>query len=583
MQVEIVEGHLEKKRNILLHSPGGCGKSHTIREVARRLTERKIVVFCTATTGIAALNLAAPGIRTRTLHSWAGVGLARDTAQKLAASVLGNSAAKKRWRSTSVLIVDEVSMLGESLLTKLDKVGRIVRGVDAPFGGLQVIFSADFLQLPPVKDDWAFKAPVWAEMNFVVVPFTQPMRYTDIAWFQLLLRVRKGVHSAEDIATLETRVLAYDEYKELEGAGETVFVVKPTILYSTKRDVYSYNMTELGKLEDSAITYLAKDAFKKLDRGVMQEVYEEMLNDAIPASIVLKPGAQVMLKANIDVDRGLVNGSRGVITRCEADAVYILFHLKTSPIRIAYHTWSIEDDRMVASRSQIPLILAWASTIHKLQGCTLDFAICDLGSSIFEDGQAYVALSRVRSLEGLYLSNLHPRRIKTNAEALSFVSSLNVGVVKTGIVVVSSGVDADMPDHGLDLLIARIARSPIITSDTCLVFDITSPTARAIGLGLFLEGNVMGVNILFPCPWTDGVFSNVEFDTGISFEMRAKIILAINRGAAVMVIPEVEERNAFIKKSNRLAVCDWGEEPGREASGVLSTFEGTKKYIDLCQ
>jgi ATP-dependent DNA helicase PIF1 len=428
MSVEIIKTYIESNKNVFLSGPGGCGKSYCLRILAKSLNDFGICCYCTAMTGIAALNLSCPGVRTRTLHSWAGIGLGKDDGDTLIAKVLGNPMSKKRWLLTKVLIIDEISMLGASLITKLDLIGRGVRKCNLPFGGLIIIVSGDFLQLPPVKDNWAFLTDAWKSLDFITVPFTTPYRYSDMIWFQLLLRMRDGKLTQDDISLLETRVTAYDEYLEL-GPGDGEFAIKPTILHSLKRDVYAYNMDELRKLDGEPVIYNCKDSYVKIERRVNQETYKLLLDDAIPESISLKPGAQVMLKANIDVDRKLVNGSRGVITRCEIDAVYVMFYRRNAEIRIATHTWDIEDDRMKASRSQIPLILAWSSTVHQSQGCTLDFAVCNLGSSVFEDGQAYVAASRVRSLEGLYLSNFYPSAIKTSPEALEYMYGDNTGLL----------------------------------------------------------------------------------------------------------------------------------------------------------
>lgn len=433
-KLDLLESWVRGKTNVLLMSPGGYGKSYMIRQLAARIGDK---CYCTATTGIAALNLAGPGIMTRTLHSWSGIGLGGDSREQLAAKVMTNKNAKKRWRGTSILIVDEVSMLGRSLFEKLDYVGRIVRECPGlPFGGLTLVLSGDFLQLPPVKDSWVFESPVWTELNFRVLTFNKPIRFgdSDPSWGQLLLRVRRGTVTELDMATLQTRVELYDEFIALTIASPVGdAMVQPTILYSLKRDVYAHNMTELKKLPGEIKTYSAKDHFAARERGVPTEYYKLLFDEAIPAAIELGVGAQVMLRANLDVDAGFVNGSRGVITRMEVDAVYVLFYKRSAPVRIAMHNWTIEDERMVATRSQIPLILAWSSTIHKLQGSTLDFAICDLGSSIFEDGQAYVALSRVRNFEGLMLKNLHRSSIRASGVALSYVNSIQTSIFKIGI------------------------------------------------------------------------------------------------------------------------------------------------------
>lgn len=424
-------------KNILMISPGGCGKSHLLRNLAVMLNEENVCAYCTGLTGIAALNLSAPGIKVRTLHSWAGVGLARESADKLYGKIYNNKKSKKRWRDTKVLIIDEISMLGKELFEKLNEVAKLIREDPRPFGGLTLICSGDWFQLPPVKEEFCFTSEVWDSLNFTVVPFTKPMRYEDVNWYHMLLRIRRGKHTPEDVQLLHSRVEAYEEYNELmitcdssTGKDNDKFIVKPTVLHSLKRDVESYNLTELAKLKSESCEFKCKDTYKVIVKGTKKDYYEDMLNETIPPVISLKVGAQVMLKANIDVDRGLVNGSRGVITECLSDAVYVLFYKRTTPVKIAYYTWSIEDENMIASRSQLPFILAYACTIHKIQGCSLDFAICNLSSSVFAEGQAYVALSRVRTLDGLFISVFHESSIKTSEVSIDYSNKLSNQVVK---------------------------------------------------------------------------------------------------------------------------------------------------------
>lgn len=379
--METVEKYVLNGRNVLLHGPGGTGKSYTLRTLAVKLQRLGKKVFVTALTGIAAVNLAGSGIKTRTLHSWAGVGLARESDEKLLSNIQMTSNYRKRWRSTDILIIDEVSMLGANLITKLDYIGRHIRGRPfVAFGGLQLVVSGDFMQLPPVEDKFCFATEVWTNLNFIFVPFVRPMRYDDLDYFQLLLRVRKGAQTFEDIEVLKSRIDAYDDmmdevlYDELDSEHSNEDQrVKPTMIYSLKRDVSSYNMQKLQELTSAEHNYICEDSFRVIRRRVKKDYYMKSLDDAMPRSIVLKVGAQVMVKANLDVENGLVNGTRGVVVDCGVDFVNIKL-VNGQTARIIKHTWIVEDDDMIASRKQIPLILAWASTIHKcVSGDTLVF------------------------------------------------------------------------------------------------------------------------------------------------------------------------------------------------------------------
>ncbi len=427
---------VENKQNILLHGLGGCGKTKCLKDIASHFILKGSVVACTATTGIAAVGLSVPEKRISgsTLHSWAGVKLGDKPPQRLVAEVNNNDPAKKRWLDTDILIIDEVSMLSAEFIDKLDYVGRSVRRTpDSPFGGLQIIFSGDFLQLPPVKAKWVFESIVWKEMatatentsalqSFIL---EEPKRYNDLDWFHKLMRFRKAQHTPEDVKFLHSRVKAYETWLA-SPAAKDLTSVKPTMLYSKNVDVEFQNETELRKLPSFPIEFLAVDTFTKYNGYAKRDDYIRPLEDAIPTCISLNVGAQVMLKANLDIKAGLANGSRGVISAIlgslEAGVQVKWLNGKTTTVTM--HTWLREDKDGKASRTQIPLILAWAYSIHKAQGCTLDYAICDLGPSIWLPGQAYVALSRVRSSAGLFLIEFYPPGIKAEPLALAYVEKI---------------------------------------------------------------------------------------------------------------------------------------------------------------
>ena len=358
---------IDNKENIILYGAGGCGKTHAIRLLAEYIQGQNQVVCCTATTGVAAINLNVPDkkISGTTLHSWAGVGLATEVAKKLYTKVYYDEQARKRWIYTDVLIIDEVSMLGADFLDKLDFIGKTIRNQkDKPFGGIQLIFSGDFLQLPPVNEEWSFRSIAWKELNLVPFIFDQPKRYDDVDYFSLLLRVREGKQNPEDIKKLKARVRAHVKLvKALEEATGSN-IIKPTILYSKKVDVSFHNNQELDKLPGKTIEYIADDKFIAYNNNAKYDHYIRKLEDATPKSLALKIGAQVMLKCNLDVKGGLVNGSRGVILEMESEYVYVRF-ISGIKIRIKKHTWEIEDKDGKASRSQIPFILSWSLTIHK--------------------------------------------------------------------------------------------------------------------------------------------------------------------------------------------------------------------------
>lgn len=422
----------ENGQNILLHGPGGTGKSHIVRALASHFTRQGKIVRVTATTGIAAINLSVPalGIAGSTLHAWAGVGLGDAPPEKLAARVRHDERSRKRWLETDILIIDEVSMLGASFFDKLDFVGRNIRKTpDKAFGGLQIIFSGDFLQLPPVNDKWAFQGMIWPDLNLTPFILETSKRYKgDDEWFNLLLRVRRHQFTPQDIKFLQSRVKAYQDYL-LSPESKDDKTVKPTMLYSRKIDVEYQNDVELQKLPGSPTPFPSYDDFVALNKHAKADHYMKPLDDAIPNMIQLKPGAQVMLKANLDIKAGLANGSRGVVLKITGKGPEGSVEVKWvngSVTTVTAHTWMQEDKDGKATRTQIPLILAWSLTVHRCQGSTLDFAICDLGPSVFMEGQAYVAVSRVTSSKGLFLLEFYPPSLKTSEDALAYVDSLEI-------------------------------------------------------------------------------------------------------------------------------------------------------------
>ena len=422
---------LDSGSNVLLHGPGGVGKTHSLRLIARYLTEKGKIVACTATTGVAAINLNIPEkkIMARTLHSWAGVGLARDSVKKLYEKIMTKNKYRNRWRTVQVLIIDEISMLGQEFFEKLDYLGKHIRmEQDAPFGGIQMVLSGDFLQLPPVKDKWVFKSETWNNLSLIPFIFEEPKRYDDIRYFELLLRIRKGEHTDEDIELLEKRAIAYRKLQNVfKKFKYDKTLIRPTILYSTKADVKFYNEKELKKLSGKMYEFVAEDIFQPYREGARSDSYIHLLDEMIPRVITVKVGAQVMLKANLNVSEGLVNGTRGVITdiiTTSPEPIISVKFLNGRKLDLTRHVWKLEDKEALVSRSQFPLILAYSITVHKGQGATLDYAICDLGPSIFAEGQAYVALSRVRNLYGLFISEFHKGALMTNKTALKFDQKL---------------------------------------------------------------------------------------------------------------------------------------------------------------
>lgn len=410
MQKEFFEVFFSK-RNIFLTGPAGTGKSYCLNELFTFLNEKEIFYGKTATTGVAAINIGGT-----TIHAWSGMGLATDEGMQLLDKVESNRKAKYRIKNAKVLVIDEISMATSNLLEKLDICCQYIRNNEKPFGGLQVIFTGDFLQLPPVfgkfeEEVFAFESQAWKDADVYPIHLTEIVRQHDDPKFALFLNeVRIG-----DVKNFDILNECID--REFPDDG-----IQPVKLFCKNLDVDDHNFKELKKLTTNNKTYYSVD--------VGGENWTKFFdkNCKAPGELALKVGAQVMLIKNIDISKNLVNGSVGVVENLHADFVVVRFtdgNVET----IEPQTWEIrqnEDDGygnmksvVLASRKQIPLRLAWAITIHKGQGSTLDRAEVDIDDA-FTSGQAYVALSRVRNLKSLKIKKFSLKSIIVNKKCIEF-------------------------------------------------------------------------------------------------------------------------------------------------------------------
>ena len=425
-----------ERRHIYISGPGGTGKSTIIKKIFNDCMNKGINVALTSTTGVSAHSL---GVGARTVHSWGAIKLGKEHPDIITNRIRGNKVNLERWVNTEILIIDEISMCSAEVIELLDVIGQNLRlgkkeihklrknGMSIPcFGGLQIIASGDMLQLEPVNGTFLFKSSIWKTINFKNFRLTTPYRYPDLKFYELLLRAREGKLNENDVKLLRTRVKAYEDYKKSERQVN-VNSIKPTRIYSLKRDVETINLKELDDLEGDTIEYECTDVImpKKADDKTFidKESYTKYLDTIAPRQVFLKPNAQVMLTVNLSIDDGLVNGSRGIITECCDEIVKVQFKSGLSII-ISPNPYEYEDEIVKCIRYQFPLMLAWSITTHKCQGATLDSAIIDLGTSLFCPSLGYVALSRCRTLEGIYIVNIIPDKIRANEEALEFDKNL---------------------------------------------------------------------------------------------------------------------------------------------------------------
>lgn len=416
--------------NIALLGAAGCGKSYLLSVIYTEFPGLKKRMFNTlpriqmcALTGCAALLL---GHKAKTLHSWAGIGLGKGTVSELYVKIRRNQKSMRNWLCTELLIIDEISMMTAELLDKLNELAKKLRSNQKPFGGIQILLVGDFFQLPPInKSDepikFAFESDVWKTIT-ISIELTQILRQKDEDFQRVLKEARIGSLSKESCQILSSR----------QGLEWKKNKIRPTLLFPKRLEVDMINDSNLRALSGRRYSYKARlvydgkmpDGFIETDENFQRALSMFDSNASYSNDLELITNAQVMLIANIDPDSGLVNGSRGIITGfCPDTELPIVEFLNGTKKTIGTHAWPIEDYEFV-SRTQVPLRLAYAVTIHKVQGATLDSALVDIGSGVFEYGQAYVALSRVRSLEALYVYDFDPVAFKAHPKVKEFYKNL---------------------------------------------------------------------------------------------------------------------------------------------------------------
>ncbi len=437
---------IDSGESVFFTGKAGAGKSYTIEYI--RQTRASGGTYITGSTGIAAVNIGGT-----TLHAFAGVGLAEKSATELANRVLATEILRARWTDCRRLIIDEISMIDKDLFDKLEFIARTVRCDDRPFGGIQVIATGDFLQLPPVTragsdSKLCFLSKAWIEVfKGQQLLLTGAKRQTEAGFINLIDAVRV---SQRDLDTHHVAAL-----KRLEATVfDTSDGILPTKLCPTNASVGVENNRHLLALKVRAHAFMSTDIVNLSCVGARSAANMIEKSCVAEKTVVLKVGAQVMLLKNLDTEHGIVNGSRGVVVAFKTckefytethsnqllaentcNTQWPVVRFIRGPTRLLVDNdgvWDINVKNAVtgevetlAIRIQVPLKLAWALTIHKSQGQTLDRFVCDL--RCFEAGQAYVALSRARSAGSVRISHLDPSRIWCDPLALEFFNSLVPG------------------------------------------------------------------------------------------------------------------------------------------------------------
>jgi ATP-dependent exoDNAse (exonuclease V) alpha subunit len=397
---------LKLGHNVYLTGSAGSGKTYLLNQYIQYLQKHDVPVAITASTGIAASHM-----NGSTIHSWSGLGVRKTLSPYDLEAMEEKKYLWDRFKKTKVLIIDEVSMLHHYRLDLVDKIARFFKRIDAPFGGLQVILCGDFFQLPPVtrrgEDDalFAYHSAAWKTLGLKVCYLTESHRQEDAAFLSVLNAIRKNDISKEILSHLESR---FNKPPSIS--------LRPTKLYTHNEDVDAINQAELEKIDGETHTY------RMTSEG--WDTLTAVLKSTCLASEVLKlkVGTQVMFVKN-NTEGGYVNGTLGTVVQCKREYP-VIRTARGELINAEPVEWMLQDDGKVKAKiKQVPLRLAWAITVHKSQGMTLDVAEIDLSKS-FEKGMGYVALSRVKSLEGLTLLGLNDNALQVDEEILEFDRTL---------------------------------------------------------------------------------------------------------------------------------------------------------------
>ncbi len=389
---------LKTGANVFLTGEPGAGKTFVINKYVAWLEAAGLHVAVTASTGIAATHIGG-----MTIHSWSGVGIKDFLSPQDLDAISGRERIVKRAKAAHVLVIDEISMLDGKVLDMVDQILRTVRQKEEAFGGLQVVCIGDFFQLPPVtrRGDmmrYAFESNAWLNLKPLVCYITEQYRQEDEMLLGLLGSIRRNEIEEEHYTLL-------NEQKEI-----TYENIEPTRLYTHNEDVDAVNSQKLAELPGMA------HKFKMEGKGRKPLLEGLVKNCLSPEMLILKEDAMVMCTKN-NFEAGYVNGTLGRVIRFD-EQYPVIETTDGREILMKTTTWELaEDGKILASIEQLPLRLAWAITVHKSQGMSLDAAEIDL-SKAFVYGQGYVALSRVRSLEGLKVLGMHPNALQVDPKVI---------------------------------------------------------------------------------------------------------------------------------------------------------------------
>lgn len=406
---------LKTGQNVFLTGSAGTGKTHILNEFVLYLKSRKIIPTIVAPTGIAASHL-----NGQTIHSYFSLGIRDSIDESFISNLLDKKYLQTRFKKLKILIIDEISMVSPNIFSSIDKILKAFKQSNKPFGGIQVILSGDFFQLPPISKNidgkrFAWQSPSWKELDLQTCYLEKKFRQDDNQLIFVLDEIRSGQVSQKSHDILNARL-----QKDLD------IDFTPTKLYTHNMDVDRINNDELRSIDKES------QLFKYTSEGAKGNIEKLFKSALVQEELILKKDAVVMFIKN-NPEKYYINGTTGVVIDFTKDEQKLPI-VKLSNgyvVKVEYEDWSIENDsgKVQAKISQIPLKLAWAITIHKSQGMTLDAAQIDL-SKTFEVGQGYVALSRIKNIEGLKLMGFNDNALSVDPLILSIDPRIKQASVK---------------------------------------------------------------------------------------------------------------------------------------------------------
>ena len=418
--------------NVFITGGAGTGKSYTLNKLKEIYKDE---LHITSTTGISAIN-----VNGQTIHSWAGIGIANKPIDEIVKSIKQKPNLYMTLLCCKMLAIDEISMLDSRAFEYVSEVLKRIRKLDKPFGGIQVIVIGDFYQLPPVKTsgnekDFCFKSKTWTDLDLIPIVLTEVKRQTEKDLSEALNNIRLGKTNPHDI----------ELFYKCNVKSDYALPKDVLQIFGTNIEADTYNIKCYNEIQNKPYTYESKDElfiYKEKSKDLinvinLKDTTEQTLNkyDLIalkrfdedckaPKILSLKAGCRVILLQNLNVKKGLANGSCGTVLELTNDYIKITFDngvtTNIEPTEFEY----IKEGLTKIRRTQYPLRLAYGITIHRSQGMTFDKLIVNF-NRIFDYGQAYVALSRTRTAEGLIIKDFNPQKIIANKEVIEFYEEIS--------------------------------------------------------------------------------------------------------------------------------------------------------------